>query len=546
MKVICNTCGKELDVPLWRIKRAKKIFCSKKCQNQSQIKKVKRICLTCGNEFYAFPSKIKKGGGKYCSKKCAGQLVEKVKCICKFCGKEFFVIPSLVKRGVGKHCSIECYNKDLPKKIRRICKTCGKEFFVHPTRIKMGWGKYCSNNCYKKVFPDKIKVICKTCGKEFMLSPSSIKKDKGKYCSNKCYYKGRKGGTKYTQKSDFFEKWNGDMAYILGFTFADGCVYNPKRGGESRYFVICIKDKELLEDIRDKITPNRLLYTNKKTSAYQLRIPDDKIVSDLAKLGVIERKTPVKEIPDVPKEYLADFIRGYFDGDGSMSIVKPKNQYPRLCAEIITGSKKFIEQMKTILEEKGISSHIVVKKRMERNIHGRKTVFNSSYKLSMGTWSSIKFSEFIYSGKSELKLKRKYNKYVDYLKYREENPIPTYRETRTCKQCGKQFEVILSDPQAYCSNKCFEVAWKGRPKKRQITVLCEYCKKEFNVPPNLKNKKFCSKECIIAFKTQTRNMMVKAFEDYKNGVSIKQLSNYYGKSYSNLYNWFKLIKNSMN
>ena len=53
MKVICNICGKELDVPLWRVKRAKKIFCSKKCQNQSQNKKVKRNCLKCGKEFYA-------------------------------------------------------------------------------------------------------------------------------------------------------------------------------------------------------------------------------------------------------------------------------------------------------------------------------------------------------------------------------------------------------------------------------------------------------------------------------------------------------------
>ena len=546
MKIICKICGKEFDVPPWRIKRAKNVFCSKKCQNQSQIKKVKRICLKCGKEFYAFPSKIKKGGGKYCSLECAGQLVEKVKCICKFCGKEFFVIPSLVKRGVEKYCSIECYNNDLPKKIKMVCKTCGKEFLISPSYAKLGGGKYCSKNCRKKAFPNKIKVICKTCGKEFMLSPSSIKKDKGKYCSNKCYYQGRKGGTKYSQKSDFFERWNGDMAYILGFTFADGCVFNPKRGGESKYLVFGIKDKQLLEDIRDKIAPNRPLHINKKTSIYRLGIPDDKIVSDLAKLGVIERKTPVKEIPDVPKEYLADFIRGYFDGDGSMSIVKPKNQYPQLRAEIVTGSKNFIKQMKTILEQRGINSHISIKEQSEQTIQGHESIFNTTFKLSMGTWSSIKFSEFIYSGKSELKLDRKYNKYIDYLKYREENPIPTYREMRTCKQCGKQFEVILSDPQVYCSRKCFYVAWKGRPKKPQITVLCEYCKKEFNVPPNLKHKKFCSKECIIAFNIHTKEMMVKAFEDYKNGVSMRQLSKNYGRSYSNLYHWFKLLKNSMN
>jgi intein/homing endonuclease len=39
-------------------------------------------------------------------------------------------------------------------------------------------------------------------------------------------------------------------------------------------------------------------------------------------LGGKECKSNDMIFPDIPKEYLADFIRGYFDGDGSIMLLK--------------------------------------------------------------------------------------------------------------------------------------------------------------------------------------------------------------------------------
>lgn len=114
------------------------------------------------------------------------------------------------------------------------------------------------------------------------------------------------------------------MAYILGFITADGNV-SKKRD----YIRIQLnpKDKYLLEYIASKIQPSQKIYdysaySKKRNKTYYsclLCLSSKIIKEDLSKFGVIPNKTGNHRIDfDIPKEYICDYIRGFFDGDGSV------------------------------------------------------------------------------------------------------------------------------------------------------------------------------------------------------------------------------------
>lgn len=127
----------------------------------------------------------------------------------------------------------------------------------------------------------------------------------------------------FIRKNDkFFENWTREMAYVLGFFIADGSITVNPRGSE--YFSIQITDKKLLEKIRRAMNSDHKI-TKKKVKInegplYRLQIGSKKMCNDLRNLGLIERKARRIQLPDIPKNRFGDFLRGYFDGDGSVWI----------------------------------------------------------------------------------------------------------------------------------------------------------------------------------------------------------------------------------
>jgi hypothetical protein len=119
---------------------------------------------------------------------------------------------------------------------------------------------------------------------------------------------------------EFFKKWSRGMAYVLGFFAADGYITVNKRGGQ--FWCIQITDKSLLYSIRNVIgsehkISHRVRHGNMK-SIFRLQIGSIEMCDDLRRLGFNERKTKNLSVPNVPKEYFSDFVRGYFDGDGNV------------------------------------------------------------------------------------------------------------------------------------------------------------------------------------------------------------------------------------
>lgn len=99
----------------------------------------------------------------------------------------------------------------------------------------------------------------------------------------------------------------------------------------------------------------------------------------------------------------ASFIRGYLDGDGSIGIYgsKSNKHKPDCRAYICSGSIKFIEQCKKIIEK---TTNINANIRNGNNVY---------YLIVNGNRQVQKFLDWIYTDSTELsRLDRKYQKYL--------------------------------------------------------------------------------------------------------------------------------------
>ena len=151
---------------------------------------------------------------------------------------------------------------------------------------------------------------------------------------------------RYIINSNYFDNIDSEeKAYILGFIFADGFVGNDKVNN----IVISSKDKEILEIIKCKIDFNGEIGTNKSggyansKESYVLNFSNKHMADNLRKFGIYpNRKIEMKDFPSIPTNLIRHFLRGYFDGDGtimkSKSITKKNNkiyQYDRLVFSMI-------------------------------------------------------------------------------------------------------------------------------------------------------------------------------------------------------------------
>ena len=128
---------------------------------------------------------------------------------------------------------------------------------------------------------------------------------------------------------DYFKKWSSNMAYILGFIFADGNITKITHNGSSDKlgFGQNKKDIDILRKIKQEFSAEQTLSIGKKYVHFSVH--SQIIVDDLKKLEVTYRKSFRKspgKIPDIPQKYIQDFIRGIVDGDGSINFNKKGRQ----------------------------------------------------------------------------------------------------------------------------------------------------------------------------------------------------------------------------
>lgn len=126
---------------------------------------------------------------------------------------------------------------------------------------------------------------------------------------------------------------NEHEAYILGFLYADGCISNNVKG---KYYSLVLtlsdKDEQILQDIGSSFGKWKIkkVVSKCQTGSFntiRLDICDVNLIQNLIKLGVTPNKTYENNsyvFDNVPHDLKHHFVRGYFDGDGSVGIYNRK------------------------------------------------------------------------------------------------------------------------------------------------------------------------------------------------------------------------------
>ena len=210
----------------------------------------------------------------------------------------------------------------------------------------------------------------------------------------------RRTKIKNTLKEDIFDNINSsEKAYIFGFYMADGCITSEN------YFQISISrnDLELLTAIRNYMAPFAKIhikkeYTNPKTgitthSMCEFCFKNNHIANVLNSYNCGYNKTYIdKSIKNIiPKEYMWDFIRGYFDGDGCFTWHasapnlnnRERNWRIKMAWQIDSKTQTLLTEFQKWFETQGVTLNINYIKRdnMYRLCTTSKKTFNKIYDL---------------------------------------------------------------------------------------------------------------------------------------------------------------------
>ncbi|MFH1413927.1 MAG: hypothetical protein ABIG56_03690 [Candidatus Omnitrophota bacterium] len=199
----------------------------------------------------------------------------------------------------------------------------------------------------------------------------------------------------------FFSSWSSAMAYILGFIFADGCLVEHKNGYHG--LDITSKDIKHLVLIKQKLKSGHKI--GRKERGYRIQIRNRQIYNDLIRLGLIPRKSERARFPTIPKRYLAHFIRGLFDGDGSVFIWKEarwKHAW-QIRTTFCSGSPEFIKELRQgLLKKPGLSKGY---------LRHASRVMELGYAIT----DSLALYRFMYNRKCDLYLERKKKVFESFL-----------------------------------------------------------------------------------------------------------------------------------
>ena len=245
-------------------------------------------------------------------------------------------------------------------------------------------------------------------------------------------------------------------AYFLGLMYADGCI--TKKSKYQLHFRISLTDKQLIDDLH-KLFPflnyekwDFGKYNKNSKMQYSLRKTSKDLYKDLLKNGMIERKSLENKdfvnLPSINKDLYRHFIRGYFDGDGSISIPSHRKNLRRL--EICSVSKNILLQFNEIFKQNNIKTN---------NIRAKKIGKASKSQLYVMEWvdsdSILKIKEFFYN-EATIFLKRKKDLFLSFKKInkRDYNPICPICNTKGCTTKGSFRKMKYGIAKRYYCHNC--------------------------------------------------------------------------------------------
>ncbi len=208
------------------------------------------------------------------------------------------------------------------------------------------------------------------------------------------------------------------MAYILGYFAADGSMIKSKSGGcfiefttTDRCMVMLLKK---ITGAHQRITIRSGRNVNWKDQ-YRVQVGSRIWFSDLSNLGFTPAKSKSLTLPSIPNEFIGDFVRGYFDGDGCIYFKKLKyadrsRKRWILMSPFTSGSQPFLVSLWRELKRLGVRGGTIQKK-------------NRGFELKFSFLDSLALHRLMYHtpGISSLFLprkRRKLEKAIEILKLR--------------------------------------------------------------------------------------------------------------------------------
>lgn len=218
----------------------------------------------------------------------------------------------------------------------------------------------------------------------------------------------------FKHNENYFSKIdNEEKAYWLGFMYADGSVYQNKV-----QFRLKSSDGYHIEKFKKAIESEHKMfyYKNPKTKVESIGLifRSPKMVDDLIKLGCVKRKSLIIKGPNeeqVPINLINHFIRGYFDGNGTIYFTINK-KYGYVCWRAgFSSTLEMCTFLKKCLDEYVKNVKITVRK-YDRLTSNTYEIFFGKIKLD----SLYDFYNFLYKNATVF-LNRKHNKFLEIFSY---------------------------------------------------------------------------------------------------------------------------------
>jgi hypothetical protein len=219
--------------------------------------------------------------------------------------------------------------------------------------------------------------------------------------------------TKYKIVNNFFEKIDNSIkSYILGLLYADGTMYKNKNNEYHKQVRLKLTDIDLLEDVNKALNYDKPLLQYKKEKEHHkdfkvLIICNHKIYDDLIKIGIYKNKTFDCKLPVIDDNLMHHFIRGFFDGDGTIYHNKKNNAGEVSFVGTDEMCNDICEYLNNVLK---INSSVIIReKKYSKGI----STFRMRRKNDI-----IKFYNYIYNiNDNDIFLERKKEKFEQWFQY---------------------------------------------------------------------------------------------------------------------------------
>ena len=140
--------------------------------------------------------------------------------------------------------------------------------------------------------------------------------------------------------------WSPKFAYAIGLITADGCLSK-----DGRHIDLTSKDEDQVSTFKKCLgidSKVRVKYSGAGNPAYHVQFSDVLFYHFLVSIGLTPAKSKTLSELLIPKKYFIDFLRGYFDGDGtSFSYYDPKFEKSfRFYISFASASPKYLDWLR--------------------------------------------------------------------------------------------------------------------------------------------------------------------------------------------------------